>query len=281
MRLPRSILLLLAAAAFLPRAGAESFAQKDPVEDDYLNVPFTQKLDQLAPLDLTFTTDEGKVVKLRDLQRGKPVVLSLVYYECPSICNVLLNGMVQSLKNIDLAAGQDFDLWTISFNHKEGTELAHNKREAYLKLYGRDSARTGWRFMTGTEENIRAFSDAVGFAFKYNPNTKEYAHPAGILLLTPEGRISSYLFGSSFEKKDLQLGLVDASQGKIGSFADKLKLMICYRYSPVLGKYTLLINRTLAAACLLTVAGMIVMLFVLFRQDASKKWPKTPSPAKT
>jgi protein SCO1/2 len=277
----RPLLALLLPAALVARAESQSYAQRDPVEDEYLNVPFTQKLDAQLPLDLTFTTDEGKTVRLDELRRGKPVLLAFVYFECPSICNVLLNGMVQSLKNLDLAAGQDFDLWTVSFNPKEGVALAHGKREAYLKLYGRESARAGWRFLTGDEANIRALTDAAGFAYKWNPNTQEYAHPAGVLLLTPEGRISSYLFGTGFEKKDLQLGLVDAGQGKIGSLADKLKLMICYRYSPVLGKYTLLINRTVAAACLVTVAALVVLLFVLFRQDASKKWPKPAPPAPT
>jgi protein SCO1/2 len=273
--------ILIALAAVLPslKARAESYAPRDPVEDDYLNVPFTQKLDGKVPLDLTFTTDEGKVVTLDSLRRGKPVIITMVYYECPSICNVLLNGFVQSLKKVDLFPGQDFDIWTISFNHKEGPGLSYAKRESYLKLYGRQEAADGWRFMTGDEENIRRLADGIGFAFKYNPNTKEYAHPAGVIMMTPEGRISSYLFGSAFEKKDLQLGLVDASQGKIGGLADKLKLMICYRYNPVTGKYTVLINRAVLIACLLTVAGLAILLYVLFKQDASRHWPKPATPA--
>jgi protein SCO1 len=274
----RAIPAMLVALNLAVAARAESFAPQDPVEDSYLNVPFTQKLDAPAPLDIEFTTDEGKKVTLGSLSRGRPVILSLVYYECPSICNVLLNGMVQSLKNLDLSVGKDFDIWTVSFNPKEGTELAYGKREAYLKLYGRETAREGWRFMTGDEESIKRLTSEVGFAFKYNPNTKEYAHPAGIILLTPQGKISSYLFGTGFEKQELKMALVDAGQGKIGTLADKLKLMICYRYNPVIGKYTVLINRTVMAACFLTVAALVVLLFVLFRQDASRNWPKKPDP---
>jgi protein SCO1/2 len=218
-------------------------------------VGFDQRLDGQIPLSLEFRDHTGRTVRLGRYFGEKPTVLSLVYYECPMLCTLELNGLLRSLKAVGLSAGDDFTVLTVSFDPEETPELAARKRESYLKQLDGGSAHDGWHFLTGEESNIRRLCEAVGFHYAYDPERDEYAHPSGIVLLTPEGRIARYLYGIDYAAKDLRLGLVEASEGKIGSPTDQL-LLLCYGYDPATGKYGLLVIRLLRLGGLITVIAL-------------------------
>jgi len=270
--------LSIALLGMMVGAAAESWESRDPRVQEFLAQGFDQKLDQSIPMDLPFVNDKGETIQIGSLFGERPVVLSMVYFRCPSICGIMLNGMVQSLSNIPLTVGRDFDVITLSFNPEETHVLASAKKQSYVAIYDREPAAAGWHWLTGDEANIRALTQAVGFNFKYDEQSGEYAHPAGIVLLTKDGKTSRYLFGSEFAPQDLRFALVDASDGKIGGLSDKVA-MLCYRYNPVTGRYTLLIHRIVLVACLVTVACLAAMVWYLFKSDQARPKDVTPSPA--
>lgn len=230
------------------------------------NVRIEQKLNAQVPLDLTFRDEAGQTVALGKFFQQKPVILALVYYECPMLCNMTLNGLVRSLQSIALNAGDDFQLVAVSINPRESPQLAMAKKETYLEKYQRHNAMYGWHFLTGKEENIQALANAVGFRYAYDPVIKQYAHAAGIMVATPDGRLSRYFYGIEFPARDLRLGLVEASQNKIGSPVDQM-LLYCYHYDPVSGKYGLAIQHLLQVLGSATALALGAFLFVNFRRD--------------
>jgi protein SCO1/2 len=237
---------------------APTFAQR-PAEV-IQRVAFEQRLGEVIPLDAHFRDHTGQEVPLGDYFNGRPVILTLVYYECPMLCTLELNGLVRSLRMMDLAAGRDFDIVTVSFSPSETPELAARKRKAYLQQYGRRDAEAGWHFLTGEQPAIEKLCQAVGFRYVDNRESGQYAHASGIVVLTPEGRIARYFYGIDYPPRDLRLGLVEASNGKIGSAVDRL-MLLCYGYDPATGKYGLVIMniiRAAGAATVLAVAGSIV-----------------------
>lgn len=250
-------------AACLGFAVIGSAAAAAPKPDD---IRFDQRLGSQVSLDLAFRDETGKPVTLRELMRDKPVVLSLVYYQCPMLCTLVLNGLTDSLKQIPFTAGQEFDVWTLSFNHEETHVLAAAKKATYLEAYGREGAETGWRFLVGDEEPIAKLCEAVGFGFEYLPEAGEYAHKSGIILLTPEGKVSRYFAGVEYDPTSLRLGLVEASENRIGGLIDKI-FLLCYHYDPVAGKYGLVIQRVVNAACMVTLVVLLGGVAVLFRQE--------------
>ena len=260
-----SCLLFLADAA-CAQVSKDMKVSKDPAQEAFMNIGFTQKLDDQVPLELTFRDEEGVERQLKDFVNKKPVVLALVYYECPSLCNLLLNGMLESLKEMKFEVGEEFDVLTVSFDHEETHVLAKAKKEAYAKAYERTGANTGWHFLVGKKDAVETLTAATGFSYKYNEETDEFAHRAGLIVLTPEGKISRYFPGVSFTARDLEFGLIDASKGKIGNLADKL-FMLCYHYDPETGKYGVAIGRTLTGACLATVGLVSLLIFILIRQE--------------
>jgi protein SCO1/2 len=183
----------------------------------FRQVGFDQQLDAQVPLDGVFRDSEGRPVRLGDCLRGKPVILTLVYYECPMLCTLVLNGLVAALKDVPFDVGREFDIVTLSFNPAETHVLAAGKKETYLRAYGRADAAAGWHFLVGEESAIRPVADAAGFRHVWDPETRQYAHAAGIMVLTPEGRISKYFYGLEYRPRDVRLGLVEASRGRIGS----------------------------------------------------------------
>ena len=238
-------------------------ASVDPSELE--GVGIQQKLDSRVDLDLEFTDSSGETVILRELFRGKPVVLSLVYYECPMLCTLELNGLLKAMRAMDLSAGEDYDVISVSFDPREGTELAARKKDEYIRqythagFYDRERLEDGWRFLTGNDENIRALADAVGFGYRYDEEKDLYRHGSGIITLTPEGRVSRYQFGVEYSPRDLKFALMDASEEKIGSPIDAV-MLYCFHYDPVSGKYGFVVMKALrlaGAATLLLLFGFI------------------------
>jgi protein SCO1/2 len=225
-----------------------------------------QKLNQSIPLDLAFRDEHGKPVQLGEYFGKKPVILSMVYYNCPMLCTQVLNGLESSLKLIPMDIGKQFDVVTVSIDPLERPVLAEAKQALYTGLYGRPGGAAGWHFLTGEEQQIRQLANATGFRYAYDPDSKQFAHASAIMLLTPEGKISRYFYGIQFPSRDLRLGLVEASAGKIGSPVDQV-LLFCYHYDPSTGKYGLLISRLIQAAGAATVLAIGALILVLYRKE--------------
>lgn len=239
---------------------AQARAQ-DPPGGILTEIGVDQKLNAPVPLDLHFKNEQGRDVRLRDYFRGKPVVLSLVYYECPMLCSMTLNGLVKSVRPLAFSVGDEFDILTISFDPRETPELATAKKAAYVKDYDRHNAASGWHFLTGPADSIRDLTDAVGYRYKWDDYTKQWAHVSAIMILTPDGRLSQYLYGIEFSARDLRLSLVQASQNKIGTLVDRI-LLYCYHYNPDTGKYGLVIMNTVRITSLAAVLALAVFIIV-------------------
>ena len=236
-------------------AGAPLWAaEKTPVELE--NVGIEEHLGEKISLGLSFTTADGKRVPLQTYFTDKPVILNLVYHNCPNLCHYLLDGFTHSIKNHPFRIGKEFRVLTISIDPAEKSSLALKKQEHYIKMYGRDVLAGEWVFLTGDENDIRQLAREVGFKYRYDFKQKEYAHAAGIFILTPEGKISRTLYGIQFSPRDLRLSILEASQGKIGNVVDKL-LLFCYHYDPEARKYAIF------AVNLMKVGGAITLLFIV------------------
>jgi protein SCO1/2 len=232
------------------------------------NVGIEQHLDAQVPPDLIFTDDAGHSVKLGDYFGSKPLILNLVYYNCTMLCGEALAGLSGSMKMIKFDVGNQFDVITVSFNPQETPAIAAEKKQDYLKRYGRPGAAAGWHFLTGPAESINALTKAVGFQYQYDPKINQYAHATAIMVLTPQGRISRYFYGVDYPPKDLRMGLVEASQEKIGNAVDQV-LLYCYHYDPATGKYGAVISNILRLAGGLTILLLGGLLFILFWVDKS------------
>jgi protein SCO1/2 len=229
-------------------------------------VGLDQKLNQQIPLDLNFRDEAGKTVKLGDYFGEKPVILTLVYYQCPMLCTQVLNAVERGLTNVSLDIGKQFQIVTVSIDPRETPQLARTKKNMYVGLYGRPGAGEGWHFLTGDEPQIKQLAKAVGFRYAYDPQTGQFAHASGIMLLTPGGKLSRYFYGIQYPSRDLRLGLVEASEGKIGTPVDQV-LLYCFHYDPATGKYGMVIQNVIRAAGVLTVLIIGMMVFVLSRRE--------------
>jgi protein SCO1 len=225
-----------------------------------------QKLNDQVPLNLAFRDEHGNPVELAQFFGSKPVILTLVYYNCPMLCTQVLNGLDRSLEVIPMEIGKDFNVVTVSIDPTDRPVVAEAKQAMYAGMYQRKGAQYGWHFLTGDEPQIKQLANAVGFRYAYDSDSKQYAHASAIMLLTPEGKISRYFYGVSYPERDLRLGLVEASQGKIGSPVDQI-LLFCYHYDPHTGKYGLLISRVIQMGGLLTVLIGGIFLIFLFRGE--------------
>jgi protein SCO1/2 len=236
-------------------------------------VGIEQKLDQQLPLNLTFKDEYGQQVALsKYFESKKPVLLALVYYRCPMLCTQILSGVESSLKAVSFNPGRDFEVVSVSFDPKDTTEIAAAKKQMYVKRYGRPDTANGWHFLTGDPANIKALTDAVGFHYKYDPKTDQFAHASGIMIVTPDGRLSRYFYGVEYAPRDVRLGLVEASQNKIGSPVDQV-LLFCFHYDPATGKYGAVAMNMVrfAGAAFVLIGG--AFLLIVFRRDfrADKK----------
>jgi len=232
-------------------------------------VGIEQHLNAEIPGNLEFRDELGNPVKFGDyFGHGRPVILNLGYYQCPMLCSELLEGLVGSMKALTLELGQDFDVVTLSFNPAETTDMAAAKKRDIMKRYGRANADRGWHFLTGRADQIKALTDAVGFQYEFDPKTGQYAHATAIVLLTPDRHIAEYFYGVEFSPRDLRLGLVEASQGKIGNITDSV-LLYCYHYDPRAGKYGAVISNVLKISGLATILILGSFIFVMYRADRS------------
>jgi len=234
---------------------------QDPSSGLLTDIGVDQKLNATLPLELPFKDESGRDVPLRDFFRGRPVILSLVYYQCPMLCSMTLNGLVKAMRPLAFSIAHDFDVVTISFDPNEMPQLAAAKKDVYVKDYARAGAPSGWHFLTGSSQSIQRLTDAVGYRYKWDDSTKQWAHTSAIVVLTPDGRVSQYLFGIEFSSRDLRLSLVQASQNKIGTLIDRI-LLYCYHYKPETGKYGLAIMNTVRVASLATVFALAA--FIIF-----------------
>jgi len=228
------------------------------------HVGIEQHLNQQIPPNLPFRDETGKPVELADYFGRKPLILNLVYYQCPMLCGEVLSGLESALRILKFDVGQEFDVLTVSFDPKETPEMAAAKKAELLKRYGRPGAAAGWHFLTGTQAAIDALTQSAGFEYEYDPQTRQFAHATAILLLTPQGRIAQYYYGVEFAPRDLRLGLVQASENKIGSVVDQV-LLYCYHYDPDQGKYGAIISRILKLAAAATIVLLGTFLITMFR----------------
>jgi protein SCO1/2 len=234
-------------------------------------VDVEQRLNSQVPLDIPFKNERGQTITLDGLLRGKPVILTLVYYECPMLCTQVLNGLITSLRPMNLSAGKEFDIITISFDPGETPELAAAKKSVYLKEYSRPNAVNGWHFLTGSQDSISRLTDAVGFKYSYDQKTDQYAHASVIMVLTPGGKLARYFYGIDYSSRDLRWALVDASNNKIGNLADKL-LLYCFHYDPSLGKYSAHAINLIRIGGILTVLILGGFILRMRRRDQSKDY---------
>jgi len=256
----RLLILILAFASF-------AFAD-NKLPSSLQGVDVEQRLNSQIPLDLHFKNETGKDVTLGDLFQGKPVILTLVYFECPMLCTQVLNGLITTLRPISLTPGEDFNIITVSFNPRETPALAAAKKDSYLKDYARSNAAKGWFFLTGTQESITRLTQAVGFQYRYDPGIKQYAHGTAIMILTPEGKIARYFYGIEYPSRDVRLSLIEASQNQIGTIADKV-LLYCFHYDPSQGRYSATVINIIRAGGILTVISLCGFFFILRRKETT------------
>jgi protein SCO1 len=253
-----------------PKIVQPADAPKENLPAPLRQVGIDQRVNNQVPLDLVFTDENGQKVRLGQYFGQKPVILSLVYYDCPMLCTQVLNGLTGSLKALKFDVGRDFEVVTVSFDPREKPELARQKKDGYMARYGREGASAGWHFLTGDEASITALTEAVGFHFAWDEETKQFAHASGIMILTPEGRVSRYFYGIEYAPRDMQLGLVEASNNKIGSPVDQI-LLYCFHYDPQTGKYGFVIMNAIRILGFATFFGLALLIFILKRREARRE----------
>lgn len=234
-------------------------------------VGIEQKLGDVLPLDTELKDENGNAVKLGDYFGKRPVILALVYYDCPMLCNQVLNGLTGSLKGVNFEAGKDFEVIALSFDARENDkpDLAKNKKASYMERYGRAGTENGWHFLTGTQESIDKVTKAAGFSYKWDEKSNQFAHAGGIMITTAEGKLARYLYGIDYAPKDLKFALMETAENKVGSPTEKL-LLYCYHYDPSTGKYGLSILRIMRLGGIATVLGLGAMMFVFWRRNKRK-----------
>ena len=261
------IVTMLAPLARAQQAAARSIINK---------VGITQNLGAKIPPDLAFRDETGRSVRIGEYFGRKPIVLSLVYFDCPALCTEVLNGELRTMKAISLDLGKDFDAVTVSFEPKDTPALAKAKRDVYTGQYGRPGAAGNWHFLTGEQPSIDALTNAAGFRYAYDASIRQYAHAAAILILTPDGRVDRYFYGVQYPARDVRLGLVEASEGKIGSLTDQA-LLYCYQYDPMTGRYGLVVMNVLRAAGGLTVLLLGTFMLLMFLRERKRTSGVSPA----
>lgn len=244
-------------------------AGKSPTAALLRDVGIEQQQGNQLPLDTMFRDELGREVRLGKYFGDKPVVLALVQYRCPMLCTLVLNGFLKSSQGMPLEIGRDYQVVTVSFDPREGPELAAEKKKQYVRSYRREGAAEGWHFLTGDQQAIDRLTQAVGFRYHYDPQSDQFAHASGIVVATPDGRLARYFYGIEYSPHDLRLGLVESSAGRIGSPVDQV-LLLCYHYDPLTGKYGLAIAGALRIAGTLTVLALGGFLIVMVRSELKR-----------
>ncbi len=233
-------------------------------------VGIEQRIGEKVPLDLNFLDENGNQVKLSDYMGDKPVILTPVYYSCPMLCNLVLDGLVNVARDLRFDIGEDYEVVSLSFDPEETPAMAEAKKAIYAARYGRDQVDEGWHFLTGDQLEIRQVMDSIGFRYAYDEALQEYAHAAVIIVLQPDGTISRYFYGFEYEPRDLRLALVEASEGKVGNPVDQA-LLLCYSYDPSTGKYTASVMNAIRLAGTATLAGLGGFLFLMLRKERKNR----------
>jgi protein SCO1 len=273
----RLILCLVSCVALLARFASSALAQSPvdqtalaqaagPIDSMLNDVGIDQRLGEQVPLDLEFRDEGGQTVRLADLMHGRPVVLSLVYYRCPMLCGEVLNGLLKSSQAVPFVIGKDYDVLTVSFDPQETPELAVQKKAAFVKRYRRPGAEQGWHFLVGDAPSIERLAASVGFRYRFDAASNQFAHGAGIVVLTPEGQVSRYFYGIDYPPTNLRLALVESAAGKIGSPVDQF-LLLCFHYDPATGRYGLAISRLLKLSGCATLLVLGTFLVVMIRRE--------------
>lgn len=261
----RTVSLFLAMCWVYATAVTGQVRPNDPILE---RIGFDQKLDEPLPLDARFTNHDGEDVALGDLFGERPVILATIYFNCPMLCGLIVNGMLNSIKDVTFDAGTHFDVVVVSFDPRETAELAASNRAVFLEQYNREGAGRGVHFLVGEEDPIRRLTDAIGFRYEWVPELNDFAHASGIVLATADGRTSRYFYGILYPPRDMRLGLVEASENRIGSPVDRL-LLFCYHYDPATGEYGLLVHRVVNAAA--TTTALVLGAFLFFMLRAEKR----------
>jgi protein SCO1 len=263
---------LVASPVFAQMTGAPAGYKQEPgmtasaIPPPLREIGFDQNLNQRLPLDAPFKDEQGRDVRLGDFFGVRPVVLALVYYNCPMLCTQVMTALTSSLDVLSLDPGKDFEVVAISFDPREKPSDAAAKRATFLARFHRPADDGGWHFLTGEQPSVERVTRAAGFRYAWDKDTSQFAHPTGIIVLTPDGRLARYLFGVEYGPRDLRLALVEASEGKIGSVVDSL-LLYCYHYDPMTGRYGLVIMRTLRLAGAATVLMIVSFIVVMVRRE--------------
>lgn len=263
-----AVLLIAATAAAQGLPGVEPPAGPSSGEglSQLAGVSFEQRLNAALPLDLPFRDEAGREVRLGDYFGERPVVLAFVYYECPMLCTQVLNGLTSSMSALDETVGRDFDVVTVSFDPRETPVLASAKKAAYLDRYGRDGAADGWHFLTGDEASIAALTSVAGFSYEWDEATQQFAHASGVIVVTPDGRLSRYFYGIDYAPRDLKFALMESSEGRIGSAVDQL-LLYCYHYDPKSGSYGFVAMNAVRVGGALTLVALMGFVVVQIRRE--------------
>lgn len=239
-------------------------------------VKLEQKLNGQVPLDLEFRDESGRTVTLAECAQGKTILLVMAYFRCPKLCSQVLNDLAVALRPVPWKLGEEFHIITVSFDDRETPEMAADKKKSYIEHYGLPGMKKGWHFLTGRQVPILRLANAVGFQFRYDPKFDQFAHPSCVMLLTPEGRVSRYLLGLGYRPLDLRLGLVEASEHRIGTKVVDSVMLYCYRYDPNSGRYTAAAMNLVRAAGAVTVIVLGSLLLLAWRRERRKSCAITP-----
>jgi protein SCO1/2 len=260
-----------ASAGYRAEPGQPSSSVPAPLRE----IGFDQNLNQHVPLDTSFRDESGRAVRLGDYFGYRPVVLVFAYYECPMLCTQVVNGLASALGVISLKPGVDFEVVSVSFDPRDTPDVAAARKAHALERYKKDAPGDGWHFLTGQQPEIDRLTKAAGFRYVWDEPTKQFAHPSGVIVLTPDGRLARYLFGIEYGPRDLRLGIVEASEGRVGNPADTL-LLYCYHYDPMTGRYGFVIMRALRVAGIATVLALAAFIVAMIRRE--RTWHPAPAP---
>jgi protein SCO1 len=264
-----ALMVAIAGTGFGQMLGDPDYSHTPPPELKHVGIE--QRLGEQVPLNLQFTDETGKTVKLGDyFQSGRPVILNLVYYQCPMLCGEVLQGLTAMTKVIGFMPGKQFEIVTVSIDPRETPQLAAAKKKTFMERLGRPGAENGWHFLVGKQPEIDALAKALGWEYQYDPKTDQFAHAAGVILATPEGKIAQYYYGVEYSARDMRLGIVEASKNRIGSLTDQV-LLYCYHYDPRIGKYGAVVTNMVRLGGALTLVILGGFLIVMYMHEPRAK----------
>lgn len=262
-----SLVPILSATAQPARSGPGQNVERQGGKPKALeDVGIDQRLNEQVPLDIVLKDETGRPVQLKEYFRGKPVVLALVYYSCPMLCNQVLDGLASSLDVLKFDIGKEFDVVTVSFDARDTADLARSKKDSYVGRYKREGAEQGWHFFTGDQASIDRLTQAVGFKYGWDEETGQFAHASGVMILTPDGKLARYFYGIEYAPKEMRLGLIEAADNKIGSPVDQV-LLYCFHYDPATGKYGPVVMNIMRLGGGLTLAALAIFFLVMLRRS--------------